>query len=156
MDACIYLHLIDPKLLANKYLCNMPLYLDLFAYKIHNIRFNEFDVFQESYGRSACNWPDHWGHWFPTEQPFLQVGRTHRCLTFLNSNLTFLIFLLSKLCLGQQLIVKTRLLHLTSVLLVFHCTAIRWSMEASVWSKGRPDPSGYASDWRHGILEPSY
>lgn len=82
VDACIYLHLIDPKSLANKYLCNMPLYLDLFAYKIHNIRFNEFDVFQESYGRSACNWPDHWGHWFPTEQPFLQVGRTHRCLTF--------------------------------------------------------------------------
>lgn len=59
----------------------MPLFIDNFANKLHI--YNECDVFQESYGRSAYNWPDHWGHWFPTEQPLLQVGRTHRCLSFL-------------------------------------------------------------------------
>lgn len=37
-------------------------------------------LFQDSYGRIAYNWADHWGHRFPTEQPFLQMGRTHRCL----------------------------------------------------------------------------
>lgn len=35
-------------------------------------------IFQDSYGRIAYNWTNHWGHRIPTEQPLLQMGCTRR------------------------------------------------------------------------------